>query len=179
MTFAASPAGAADPYAPHVVTFANGSCAAGRHSYTMADLSVVADELPSIVARVRNAGDGPAQPLVHNGVYQMSLAFTSPPDSGYRGPTSITVENLDRTDMLWLGGIAASIAGSFGVAAGGVLQKRAHTRNDAAPAASRSRKCCGGCLCNLEWFVGFSELTSIPAAACGLLRAHVFDRLLL
>ena len=64
--------------------------------------------------------------------------------------------------MLWLFGIAASIVGSFGVAAGGVLQKRAHTRNDAAPAATRSRKCCGGCLCNLEWFVGFMLFAIIP-----------------
>ena len=35
-----------------------------------------------------------AQPLVHNGIYHMSFAFTSPPNSGYVGPRSITVENL-------------------------------------------------------------------------------------
>ena len=49
MTFVATKLGAADAYAPHVVTFANGSCTAGKHTFAMADLSVAADEIPAIV----------------------------------------------------------------------------------------------------------------------------------
>ena len=83
------------------------------------------------------------------GVAERLLATTAN-NASYSGPTTITLDGVARTDRLWLFGIGASICGSFGVAFGGVLQKRAHTRNDAKPEYERSAKICGGAVSTLH-----------------------------
>ena len=58
-------------------------------------------------------------------------------------------------------------------AIGGVLQKRAHTRNDERPLHLQSSKLCGGALCNAEWLVGFLlfAIAPIPFAMLSLALA--------
>lgn len=104
--------GSADPYSPHVVTFANSTCAGGAYSFEFTDFSVAADELEQ-VASVASAG-GRANDLAHNGVYRVIFVFTSA-SSNYTGATRVELSRVTRTDFLWLFGIGASICGSFGV----------------------------------------------------------------
>jgi hypothetical protein len=84
------------------------------HSFDFTDFSVAAEELDE-VASVTSAG-GDANDLAHNGVYTVEFAFI-PAASNYTGPTTIRLEEVARTDLLWLFGIGASICGSFGVGA--------------------------------------------------------------
>lgn len=104
--------GAADPYSPHVVTFANSTCAGGAHSFDFTDFSIATDELEQVVS-VTSAG-GRANDLAHNGVYRVIFVFSAA-SSNYTGPTRVELSGVARTDFLWLFGIGASICGSFGV----------------------------------------------------------------
>jgi hypothetical protein len=154
--------GAPDPASPHVVTMAPSLESRGHHGpFQFSALSTAAARMPQVAAVSSHNTGRPAADLVHSSIYRIDLGF-QPRNASNQRRYHVVATDVQRTDLLWLLGMGASLLGSCGVASGGVLQKRAHVYDQRKPQCERARTICGGVLVSWQWLLGFLLFAVLP-----------------